>query len=70
MYTLIKKTAAAILAAALFLSMAGCVGSGGGELLTAPRTAARYTQLYEQIEKMIDSGAEYAAPTGGSNRQT
>ena len=65
-----KHLTAALLVLLLTLGLSGCVGSGGSELLTVPRTAVRYTQLYQQIEKMIDSGAEYAAPTGGSNRQT
>ena len=71
MYAFMRKIAAVLCVVAVLMTIGGCIGSSeGGGLLVAPRTAARYANLYEQIEKMIATGLEYSAPTGGSNRQT
>jgi len=67
----VKKTAAAILALALvFCALTGCFFQSGEELYKLPQPPEEYLELQRVIENVLDSGAEYLAPTSGSNRQS
>lgn len=60
---------AAVLAAVLLLS--GCSAMpkltlNPQELYTLPTLPAKYTELNNQLSAILDSGAEYAAPTSGT----
>jgi hypothetical protein len=57
-----------LLAAAAALS--GCFKTSADELYSLPRASEEYYKLQEQIDLVLKSGAEYASPTGGSNRQS
>ena len=63
------------LAAALLLSAAlsGCGGFhiefNPEELYTLPELPAKYTELNAQLNAILESGAEYAAPASGTNIQ-
>ncbi|MCC8356721.1 MAG: hypothetical protein LJU34_02545, partial [Oscillospiraceae bacterium] len=52
----------------LSLTCAGCMSAD--ELYSLPQQQEEYIQLQELIGQRIDEGGEYAAPTGGSNRQS
>lgn len=64
-----------VLAAALLLSvsLSGCGGLNlefnPEELYTLPELPAKYTELNAQINAILEDGAEYAAPTSGTNIQ-
>ncbi|MBE6963913.1 MAG: VCBS repeat-containing protein [Ruminococcaceae bacterium] len=71
-----KKTAKArllilVLLASLFL--AGCSGLDLNvelqELYSLPTLPAQYTELNNRISQIMENGAEYAAPTSGTNIQ-
>ncbi len=53
----------------LLLFFSGCSFSEGEELYALPQPPADYLQLQSQIEAVLDSGAEYAAPLAGSSTQ-
>ena len=48
----------------------GCMVSSVEELYSLPALSEEYVQLQELIAQRIDAGGEYAAPTGGSYRQS
>ena len=57
------------LAAALLLT--GCMFRASfEELYEMPRLPNEYTELREQIDSILNSGAEYATPTSGTNIQS
>ena len=59
----------AVLCAALLLS--GCApGVSDGTLYRLPKLPAEYESLETLIDALLDGGAEYAAPTSGSNLQS
>ncbi len=64
-----------ILAVAVLLSMAlgGCSGFAiefsPEELYALPELPAKYTELNGQLNAILEDGAEYAAPTSGTNIQ-
>ena len=65
------KGAAALLAAAfLICCLAGCMPASVEELYSLPQMSEEYIQLQELIAGQLESGGAYAAPTGGSNRQS
>ena len=64
-----KRTALFGLVFALVLSLAGCSGGSAEELYSLPRLSDAYLQLQNEINELLDSGAEYSAPSSGSNRQ-
>jgi len=70
----VKKRVTA-LAAALLLSLvlSGCSGFtfeiDPEKLYTLPELPAKYTELNAQINAILEDGAEYAAPTSGTNIQ-
>ena len=39
------------------------------ELYSLPKLPAKYTELNNQINKILEGGAEYAAPVSGTNIQ-
>ncbi|MBQ2058045.1 MAG: VCBS repeat-containing protein, partial [Oscillospiraceae bacterium] len=63
-----KKRICALLAA-LTLFLSGCGGSTADELYALPRLSDAYLQLQNEINELLDEGAEYSAPSSGSNRQ-
>ena len=54
----------------MVFALAGCVPSGADQLYALPQLSDEYVQLEALIAQRIAAGGEYAAPTGGSNRQT
>ena len=53
------------------LLLTGCMfQSSFDELYEVPRLPNEYTALREQIDKILSEGAEYAAPTSGTNIQS
>ena len=57
---------------AFFMAVAcgGCAASGADRLYALPRLSEEYVQLEGLIAQRIRAGGEYAAPTGGRNRQS
>ena len=53
----------------LFL-VGGCMFRSGEELYTLPQAPEEYLDLRDQLNQVISSGAEYAAPLSGANTQT
>lgn len=64
-----KKLLILIAVFAIFL-MGGCVDGNIDGLYSLPQTQEKYQQLQALIDKEIDAGAEYSAPTGGTYRQS
>ena len=57
--------------AAALLPLSGCLFSGTvDELYQLPQLPAEYTELQRLLDSILDSGAEYAAPTAGTNLQS
>lgn len=54
----------------LLLTMSGCYSGNIEQYFSRPQPADEYLQLQELIDKEIAAGSEYAAPTGGSYRQS
>ncbi len=65
-----KRPAALLLALVMALACSGCMNASVEDLYSLPRLSEEYVQLQELIEQRIDGGDFYAAPTGGSNRQS
>ena len=65
-----KKTIAAFLAAASTLTLGGCYSGNIDQYFSLPQPADEFLQLQELIDQEIAQGSEYAAPTGGSYRQS
>lgn len=65
----LKKIAAAVCFITLALVLAGCMSASADDLYTLPELSEGYLQLQGVIDSVLGSGAEYAAPTDGSNRQ-
>ena len=63
---------AAVLALAVFIAFAcaGCMTASVEELYSLPQMSEQYVQLQELIGQRIADGGSYAAPIGGSNRQS
>jgi len=71
---LVKKRISALAAALLLpLVLSGCSGFAvefdPEKLYTLPELPAKYTELNAQINAIQEDGAEYAAPTSGTNIQ-
>ncbi len=62
---------AALLMACLcaLLLLSGCFAKSTDELYALPQLSEGYIQLQSELRSLLDSGAEYSAPTAGSNRQ-
>lgn len=66
-----NKLLLALLAAALPLLLGGCMMTATvEELYDVPRFPEEYQELSAQIEAILASGAEYTAPTSGTNLQS
>ena len=64
------RPAALLIAAAVLLSLSGCYSGGIDQYYTLPQPSEEYLQLQTLIDQEISSGSEYAAPVGGSYRQS
>lgn len=68
---LLGKKLQGLLMAAFLLMLCGCAGvTSVDELYTLPKLPAEYTALESQIDALLSSGSEYAAPLSGSNIQS
>lgn len=56
--------------AALLTTLSGCFRITADELYSLPQASQEYIKLQEQINTVLASGAEYAPPTAGPNRQS
>lgn len=56
-----------ILMLCLFVGLCGC-SLHNGELLKLPKPPSDYLELQKQFDAIIKDGADYAAPTAGTNR--
>ena len=69
----IRRILAALLAAlSLSAGLSGCslnLAVAPEDLYTLPQLPAEYTELNRSIRQLIEAGAEYAAPTAGTNLQ-
>lgn len=65
-----RRFLALLAASVMALTLTGCVVSSAEELYSLPALPEEYLQLQELIDQRISEGGEYAAPTGGSYRQS
>ena len=65
-----RRLAALLMAVFMAFACAGCTVSSVEELYSLPELSEKYVQLQELISQRINEGGEYAAPTGGSYRQS
>lgn len=70
MKTAKRRLTALVLALFIAAVCTGCMTASVDELYSLPRMSEQYVQLQELIAQRIDAGSTYAAPTGGSNRQS
>ena len=69
MKTLLKKVIAVAALIFLMMTVSGCVGATPIEDMYAlPQLSNEYFELQEAVDQVIAAGAEYLAPTSGSNR--
>ena len=54
----------------MVFAFSGCMAVSVEELYSLPRMPEEYVQLQELISRRIEAGGEYAAPLGGSHRQS
>ena len=66
----IRRAAAVLAAVVLIASLSGCLPASVDELYSLPRMSEEYVQLQDLIAGQLAGGGAYAAPTGGSNRQS
>lgn len=64
-----KKLIFVLLAAALTLALTGCMETSADDLYALPELSEEYLRLQSAVDDFLSSGAEYAAPTSGANRQ-
>ena len=64
----IKKMLRIVLAVLLILPLSGCLQSAE-DLYALPRQPDEYYTLQNQIEALLNAGAEYSAPVSGDRRQ-
>ena len=64
----IKKALLVFAAALMILPLSGCLQSAE-DLYALPRQSDEYYTLQNQIEAVLDTGAEYSAPVAGDRRQ-
>lgn len=66
-----KKTVAALVTGILALALSGCMfTTPEASLYRLPKLAGEYESLETQIDALLSTGGEYAAPTSGSNLQS
>lgn len=64
-----KRNLKIVLLTLLAALLAGCAEKKVDELYKLPQQSVEYQQLQNKVDEIIADGAEYAAPTGGNNRQ-
>ena len=64
-----KRILITIIAAFITVSLSGCLRIAAEDLYSLPHASEEYLRLQRQINSILDLGAEFAAPTGGPNRQ-
>jgi len=69
MYTYVKKALRLVGLMTLLLCLGGCSLQFGDGLLLLPKVPAEYVQLQQQLNTILQSGAAYAVPETGTNRQ-
>ena len=70
MKNIIRKVGLLYGAMLLALLLSGCVKTSVEELMTLPQLPMQYTELSKQLDELIKSGYEYAAPLTGQNIQS
>lgn len=70
MKQLIKKYIFILLLFAIITLLSGCITRPIDDLYKVPRVSDEYVQLQGRINEVLQMGAEYAAPIGGSHRQS
>ena len=66
----ITQPMAVLLCIAMLLSLSGCYSGNIDQYFSLPQPSEEYLQLQKLIDLEISGGCEYAAPTGGSYRQS
>ena len=66
----ITQPMAVLLCIAMLLSLSGCYSGNIDQYFSLPQPSEEYLQLQKLIDLEISDGCEYAAPTGGSYRQS
>ena len=69
MYTYVKKALSLFALTLLLVCLGGCSLKFGDGLLLLPKVPAEYVQLQQQLNEILQSGAAYAVPETGTNRQ-
>ena len=68
---LLRRAAALALAAAMTLTLTGCIfRSSVEDLFTLPRVAAEYAGLSQELDDLQKQGYELIAPSAGENIQS
>ena len=70
MKRVIHKISAFCCMVLLAVLLSGCVGTSVEDLMTLPQLSTQYTELSRQIDELVKSGYEYAAPSSGRNIQS
>ena len=70
MKNIIRKVGLLYGAMLLALLLSGCVKTSVEELMALPQLPMQYTELSKQLDELIKSGYEYAAPLTGQNIQS
>ncbi len=65
----VRKWILVLAALVLMLALSGCMDAAADDLYTLPELSEGYLKLQSVIDGVLSSGAEYAAPTAGANRQ-
>jgi len=52
------------------VTLSGCLRITADDLYSLPQASEQYLRLQNQINSILSQGAEFAAPTGGLNRQS
>lgn len=58
-----------VMALLITVPLSGCLRIAADDLYSLPLASEEYLRLQKQINTILDQGAEFAAPTGGPNRQ-
>ena len=65
-----KRIGGMVLVLGLLLCLGGCYLRAGESLYSLPQAPEEYYDLQAALNEVLDSGAEYAAPVAGNNRQS
>lgn len=65
-----KRILTLVLALFMTIACSGCMSGSVEKLYSLPQMSEEYVQLQDLIGQRIAGGGAYAAPTGGSNRQS